>query len=376
MRTLLLPLDRITDAHAAAWRTLAAQAAEPNAFLDPRFLRPARALAAQSADLRMLVVEDRGEWIAALAVTTHRLHPRLPLRATTTGGPLMTPYADRHHPLLHAGRPAEALEALLHGCARARLPRLLQLHHFPTDGPLATALAQVAPGHRRGHRLREAQSAYAWRTAPPPDPAAPQRAEIVDPPLATAHLTTKDRQNLRRRARGLAEAAAGPLVLHDLGTDPSVDEQFLDLQAAGWKGEADHGGAALRLDPEHERWFRGVTAAFRRDGDLVATRLSAGGRTLWIGYALRSGGVPFGYLDAFAEEHARFSPGSLGRVAMMTHVLTATPAPAFDPAFDPRYGAVTRLFPDRRTYADLLVPTGGPVARAVVEAVRRRAPRA
>jgi hypothetical protein len=57
----------------------------------------------------------------------------------------------------------------------------------------------------------------------------------------------------------------------------------------------------------------------------------------------------------------------------MTHLLTATSATAFDPSFDARYTAVTRLFPDRRDRADLLVPTGGPLAALAVAAVRRRA---
>jgi hypothetical protein len=287
----------------------------------------------------------------------------------------MTPYADRHHPLLHRDRPAEALDALLHGCARAGLPRLLQLHHVPTDGPLATALDAI-PAGRRAHRLREVRGAYARRTAPPPDPAAPRAHEIADPPLATEHLSTKDRHDLHRCARGLARATDGPLVLHDHGDDPGVDEQFLDLQHAGWKGDTSRGGAALRLEPEHERWFRGVTGAFRADGDLSAMRLSAGGQTVWIGYALCSGGMAFGYLDAYAEEHARYSPGSVGRVATMTHLLTSTPVTAFDPSFDARYTAVTRLFPDRRDRVDLLVPTGGPLSTAVVAAGRRRDARA
>jgi hypothetical protein len=60
----------------------------------------------------------------------------------------------------------------------------------------------------------------------------------------------------------------------------------------------------------------------------------------------------------------------------MTHLLTATPVTAFDPSFDARYTAVTRLFPDRRDRVDLLVPTGGPLSTAVVAAGRRRDARA
>ena len=98
------------------------------------------------------------------------------------------------------------------------------------------------------------------------------------------------------------------------------------------------------------------------------TRLIPLSQTLWIGYALRSGSGYFGFLDAYAQAHARYSPGSIGRVATMTYVFGATDAASFDPAFDPRYTVGARLFPSTRERVDLLVSTGGAVARAVLRA--------
>jgi len=192
---------------------------------------------------------------------------------------------------------------------------------------------------------------------------------VAGPALSMDHMPTDEREGMRRRLRGLARVMGGPLELHDLSSDPAVDDQFLDLQSAGWKGDPERGGAALRLDPLRERWFRAVTSSFRRDGDLLALRLASGGSTLWIGYGLRSGGAYFGFIDAYAEEHARYSPGSIGRVALMTYVFGATDTPFFDPAFDARYSMAARLFPDRRTNVDLLLATSGLGARTVLRAV-------
>lgn len=370
MRTRLLTLADVTDAETEAWHRLADHAAEPNVYLDPRFLLPARDRGRAADGLRLLVAEDGPEWLAALAVTTKPLSPRLPLRAATTGGPFMTWHADRHHPLLRTGREVEALGGLLRGARSAGLPGLLQLQHVPLGGAVERALAEVvsADGVAVLERRREV-AAFAPRAAVavPEVPEGP--GPVVDPPLAWDHTATDERRNMRRGVRGLAREAGGPLELHDVTDEPGADDGFIALQAAGWKGDAGRGGAALALDPVAERWFRAVVGGFRRDKDLRVVRLAAGGTTLWTGYALRSGSGWFGFLDAYAEAHRRYSPGSIGRVANMTYLLATTDAPFFDPAFDARYATGARIFPTTRTHVDLLVATGGPVAGAVLRAV-------
>lgn len=370
MRTRLLTLADVTDAEREAWHRLADHAAEPNVYLDPRFLLPARDRGRAAADLRVLVVDDGPEWLAALAVTTKPLAPRLPLRAATTGGSFMTGHADRHHPLLREGREVEALRALLRGARSTGLPGLLQLQHLPLGGAVERALAEVvATGGAAVLERRRQVAAFAPRTgvAVPEVPEGP--GPLVDPPLAWDHMATDERRNMRRGVRGIARETGGPLELHDVTDDPRADDDFIALQVAGWKGDAGRGGAALALDPVAERWFRAVVGGFRRDKDLRVVRLAAGGTTLWTGYALRSGSAWFGFLDAYAEAHRRYSPGSIGRVANMTYLLATTDAPFFDPAFDARYATGARIFPSSRTHIDLLVATGGPVAGAVLRAV-------
>ncbi|WP_213280761.1 GNAT family N-acetyltransferase [Cellulomonas hominis] len=367
----MIALTDITAADAQAWQRLADHAVEPNLYLDPRFLVPARDRGHEAADLRLAVVQDGGEWLAALAVTTKRVAPRVPVRAATTGGGFMTTHADRHHPLVRTGREAEALEALLRGLRTLGLPRLLQLQHVPTDGPLAAALTQVVAGTSTHvvERRRET-SAFARRSSTTVPPLPGGSGPVVDPPLAWDHMRTDERRNMRRGVRGLAREAGGPLELHDVSQDPAADDAFLDLQAAGWKGDTGQGGAALRLDPVAERWFRAVVSGFRQDKDALVVRLAAGGETVWTGYALRSGGAYFGFLDAYAERHRRFSPGSIGRVASMTYLFATTDAPFFDPAFDSRYATGARIFPDCREHVDLLVATGRPAATALRVAQR------
>jgi len=129
------PLTEMTEADARAWHRLADRAVEPNMFLDPRFLVPARDHPEEAGDLQIIAVEEDGEWLAALAVTTRHMVHGLPLLVVTTGGAFMTRNADRHHPLVREGRVAEALEALLRGMTTAGLPGLLQAPALPARRP-------------------------------------------------------------------------------------------------------------------------------------------------------------------------------------------------------------------------------------------------
>jgi hypothetical protein len=370
VHTRLIALRDVSDSDVRAWQDLAEKAAEPNVYLDPRFLVPARDRGDQAADLRLVVVTQGGEWLAVLAVTTKAVAPHVPVRAATTGGTFMTTHSDRHHPLVRAGREVEALDALLHGLRTVGLPGLVQLQYFPAEGPLADALAEVV---RRGsmlvHERSRVEAAYATREGVRVE-RTPQPADgrVVDPPLASGHLGAGRAKDFRRRVRVLAREGGGPLELHDASADPAADDEFVALQSAGWKGDAEQGGAALALDPLAQRWFRDVVGGFRADGDALVLRLVADGRTLWMGYSLRSGRSYFGFLDTYAEEFRKCSPGAVGRMAEAAHVFAATDADSLDPAFDARYVAGTQLYPDRRTYADLLVSTRGLVARTAVRA--------
>ncbi|WHP16864.1 GNAT family N-acetyltransferase [Cellulomonas sp. ES6] len=370
MHLRLIPLSDVTPSDVEAWHRLADHAVWPNMYLDPRFLVPARHRGDEASDVRVVVVQEGGEWLAALAVSTKPVARRVPVLAATTGGEFTTVHSDRHHPLLRRGREAEALEALLRGLTSVGLPGLVQLRRFPGEGPLADTLAEVLgrTPMRAWERRRDA-GAFAPREAMTV-PELPPLVDgvLVDPPLATDHMATDERRNMRRGVRGLVRETGGPLELHDLSADPGAEDDFVELQAAGWKGDVTQGGSALRLDPRAERWFREVVGLFRRDGDATVLRLAAGGQTLWHGYALRSGGAYFGFLDAYAEQHRRYSPGAIGRIANLTYLFATTDAPFFDPGFDSRYTAGARLFPASRPVVDVLVSTRGLTAHAVLRA--------
>lgn len=364
MRTRVLSLDDLTSLDHAAWQRLADRAVSPNAYLDPRFLAGVRHGFSESAPLRLIVAEHAGSWQGVLAVTTTPVHPRLPWRATTTGGDFMTSHADRHHPLLDRDHPTLAARALLDGMREAGLPRLVQLQHLPSTGPVADAIGAATSAAR----MPLVDRRRSWAPVALRHTVLSHSAPLGDEPLPLllGHLTRDDARNTRRHLRGIARELGAPAQVDPVRDDPALEDEFIALQHAGWKGRTETGGASLRQHPNREHWFRQTVAAFRARGDLIGLRLAAGDHTLWIGYLLRSGDTWFKFLDAYAEQFRPFSPGTLGRLAAITHVFTQTDAPLFDPGFDARYTVGARLFPDRREQVDVVVATGGVWPSAVV----------
>ncbi|WP_258934116.1 hypothetical protein [Nesterenkonia pannonica] len=196
-----------------------------------------------------------------LQFTTGLLEGRWPVRVSSTGGRFMTTHADRHHPLLSAEEPAQTVQALLEGIRGAREAGLVLMRHLPAHGPVAEAVAEAvrAGGFSALERVR-LECAYAEA----------RQEEPADGVIDVGHMSSKARKEFRRRVRAIEKQAGAPLTIVDRSEDQDLVEEFLDFQAAGWKGDPAQGGGAFRLDPHHERWCREVLAGFLEDDALLA----------------------------------------------------------------------------------------------------------
>ncbi|NTV38903.1 MAG: GNAT family N-acetyltransferase, partial [Demequinaceae bacterium] len=177
----------------------------------------------------------------------------------------------------------------------------------------------------------------------------------------------------RRRAslkRSLEKALGSELTVDDRGHDPAALEQFLDLEASGWKGDASRGGHALRITGD-DAWFADVASAFRADGRLTVLTVTGGGVVVYMGVSLRVGDGMFGCLDAYDERFATYRVGSMGRIAGWRRALSHMQLRFFDPNLGSFYVDSTLLFPHRRPHVTLLVATGGVFSRTLVREIPR-----
>jgi CelD/BcsL family acetyltransferase involved in cellulose biosynthesis len=171
---------------------------------------------------------------------------------------------------------------------------VLLLRDVPRDGPTSTLLEALARADRHPTGRWESQRS--------------PRVALGGAP-AEERTNGKFRANLRRRARRLHEMGAVALRRVDggPGVDDAVDE-FLALEAAGWKGEE---GTAIALDPALAGFYRRIARDAAARGTLALRALTLDGRAVAFHFGLVQGGIYYLPKTAYDEALGNVSPGQL-----------------------------------------------------------------
>jgi CelD/BcsL family acetyltransferase involved in cellulose biosynthesis len=332
-----VPVDAATDADLAAWSALAEQAIEPNPFFEPELLVPAAHLYG-GVDLGLIEDEDG------------RLHGALPLRRASRWRRIPAPTLSvwRHSdsylgtPLLGPEAPVQALGALLDHARTEARAGLVAFEWIGTGGPVDAALRHAAVN----------------RGLDPIEYEAFDRAALVrrvEPDYLEATVSKGRARELRRLRRQLAEQAGAPVEVTDRTGDPMAVEDFLAAEASGWKGTQ---GTAFLSSPAYADFFREVCRRFAAAGRLQFLVLSAGGNDIAWKVNFVAGDGVFCFKIAFDGERARFSPGIQLELDFV-EIFHGTVSTWSDSCAAPDNEMINRLWPDRRSLATLLVPTGG-----------------
>jgi CelD/BcsL family acetyltransferase involved in cellulose biosynthesis len=85
-------------------------------------------------------------------------------------------------------------------------------------------------------------------------------------------------------------------------------EDFLTLEASGWKGRT---GTALLCDPAEAALVRSVVASLAQHGDAWVHALSQNGKAVAAQVVLRAGAAAFTWKTAYDETLGDYSPGML-----------------------------------------------------------------
>ena len=278
------------------WRELAARALVPNVFYEPAF-----ALAAAARFGR-----DAGAVLVWSGTTPRKLLGFFPARIETRRYGLKLPIlVGWTHPFAPLGVPLVERDAaqpviaawLAHLADNARLPGLLLLPFVPEDGPFAAALSAV---------IRRAQMPTAEFNRHSRALLAPQgeRSGYVEQALGPRKF-----RELRRTARRLGEAGA---VLFASATESApvaaALEDFLALEAGGWKG---HARTAAACDAGVRDFVTAAVSALAPEHKAVIDRILLDGRPIAASITLRSGSGAWVWKIAYDEAWARFAPGVL-----------------------------------------------------------------
>lgn len=325
------------------WEALAAEAADPNPFYEHWMLLPALAAYGTPQGFRAVAVTVDGRLSAFFPLLLQPRWRKIPVRALLSW---------RHRnmlvgtPLLRAKTAAPCLLALL----QSGLAPVVEFDWSAADGAFYAALADAA-GEAGLHWI--VSDAYA-------------RAVLMRDSDPRGRFNSNMKNNVRRWQARLA--AHGKLSAVRLGPEDDVAawlEDFLRLEASGWKGRS---GSALACREDDRRFVSEVfPEAFRR-GRLVITGLDLEGRALARHTMLLGGEGAFTFKIAYDEAYASASPGILAEVEHVRQFLELPGPRWIDSNTSRENTSYGRVWKDRRVVQRIAIGATG-VGRLAVAAL-------
>lgn len=325
------------------WEALAAEAADPNPFYEHWMLLPALAAYGTPEGFRAVAVTVDGRLSAFFPLLLQPRWRKMPVRALLSW---------RHRnmlvgtPLLRAKTAAPCLLAFL----QSGLAPVVEFDWSAADGAFYAALADAA-GEAGLHWI--VSDAYA-------------RAVLVRGSDPRSRFNSNMKNNVRRWQARLA--AHGELSAVRLGPEGDVEawlEDFLRLEASGWKGRA---GSALACREDDRRFVSEVfPEAFRR-GRLVITGLDLEGRPLARHTMLLGGEGAFTFKIAYDEAYASASPGILAEIEHVRQFLELPGPRWIDSNTSRENTSYGRVWKDRRVMQRIAIGATG-VGRLAVAAL-------
>src|SRR5688572_4470662 len=262
----------------AEWEALAADAAEPNPFYEHWMLLPALEAYAGD-DFRCIVVWEDGKLGALFPMQLARRWRQLPLSALRS-------WQHRHMvtctPLIRPRSAAKCIAALL----QSGLAPVVEFEWASASGLFYGALTEAA-----------AAGGFPWMVTD-----AYARALLVRDRDPRERFNSNMKNNLRRwQSRLGALGKLTPARLAPGGALAAWTEEFIRLEASGWKGRA---GSALGCREEDRRFVAEVFGEAFRRGRLLITGLDLDGRALARHCMLTGGEGAFTFKIAYDETHA------------------------------------------------------------------------
>lgn len=321
---------------------------EPNPFFESWYLLASLEALDPAERVHLLRVQADGALLGLLPVNRSRRYYGRPV-------PHMANWLHANcflgTPLVACGMEDDFWRSMLQWAdSNAGAALFLHLGGLPVDGPMFRSLRDVLNEEGRPAALvhREDRAMLCSKLSP---------AEYLD-----QSLSPKKRKELRRQFNRLSDEGT---VRFSRQTDGEGVEQWLDdflaLEAAGWKGTA---GSAMASDAGTSRLFRKALSEAAQRGKLERLSLTLDGSPVAMLVNFIAPPGVFSYKTAFDERYARFSPGVLLQQENLVH-LGCDDIAWCDSCATPDHPMIDHIWRERRTIARINIAIGGKVRRAV-----------
>lgn len=361
LETEALDVERMSE-FVRDWADLVSRAIEPNGFLEPGLALPAaRHFPAKSRPLFVAVWKGGAQGARRLVALFPIAAPGFSLGAATARGWLHK-QAALATPLLDRECAEEAAAALLdwfagdHSGASAVL-----IPMTPMSGPVFAAFTRAARASGRDWRVLDRHERAALLCGGDPEE------------IWTRMSSRKALSEMRRRRRRLEEAGELKRVVYSTPADiPRATENFLTLEASGWKAER----GALLGHPSLATFVRSATRLLAREGKIRIHSLELAGKPIAMGVVIESGDHSYFWKIAYDESLRAQAPG-----VQLVYAITETQTERqeislTDSCAIPGHYMIERCWPDRLVVCDLMVQAksdgGAQFAEAHAKEVWRR----
>lgn len=322
---------------------LARRAVEPNVFFNPRFLAPAMPRL-EDREVRLAVIRDGTEYKSRLRLLVPFSVERAPV---PIGVPIMrtwaSPFGPLGTPLLDRDDPIGVLEDFFSMLARPhlRLPKIFVLPQMRLDGPVANLLRAMSESN--GLPLIVTDRV--------------ERAFLQSDLDGEAYLKQSLRphhlREFRRLKRRLAEH--GTLEHRVARTADEIRlgvEDFLTLEAAGWKGRE---RTAMAVDRFRAAFAREALYRMAEQDLCRVHELVLDGKPIACLIVLVESGVAYTWKTAYDERFAQYSPGTLLMIEVTQQHLDDPNIDLTDSCAVPDHPVMNRLWAERRPIGTMVV---------------------
>lgn len=356
LSTRLTPLEAFI-AQREPWIALERTSLDPNPFYAPDFLLACADHIERPGKITILSVHDGQRLVGLLPLHAPSLREGLPFSAISAWS---NPYVCLTTPLLARDCAPEVLRAMLARLdSTPDLGQTLSLPLLPVQRPTGALLEKIVLEQARS----EVTISHYPRAILAPLPGTSFREYVGQESL-------NSRKDFRRREARLM--AFGPID-HAVFSEPgprraAALEQFLRLEASGWKGR--HRTALM----SRTETFGFIRQAFRQNSGLEyeVECLSADGIPLAMSLNLISGGVIHTFKQAYDETWRPYAPGKLLDRRAVHRVASENAALTFDSCALPGY-PIEDIWHERMVIAHRLIGLGTSAKGQRVAEVARRA---
>ncbi|TPI18840.1 GNAT family N-acetyltransferase [Mesorhizobium sp. B4-1-1] len=322
---------------------LSARTIEPNVFFNPRFLAPAMPRL-EDREVRLAVIRDGDEYrnrlrlLAPFSVERPAIPLGVPVMRTWSSpfGPLGTPLVDRDDPV-------GVIEDFFSMLSRPhlKLPKVFVLPDMRLDGPVASLMTSFADS--RGLTL--------VTTGRVERPVLESDADGED--YLKASLRAHHSREFRRLKRRFADQGK---LEHIVARGPDeirhAIENFLTLEAAGWKGRE---RTAMAIDRYRAAFAREAVHRLAEQDMCRIHLLTLDGRTVACLVVFVEAGVAYTWKTAYDEALSAYSPGTLLMIEVTKQHLDDPNIVMTDSCAVPDHPVMSRLWSERKPMGTLVV---------------------